>query len=125
MAQSDYSALVTQHFHRPSNAGRLEGSNVVEASVGRIDQGAHFRFTADIRDDRIDAIKFEAYGCPHCIAAASWLTERLTGTNLSELQSWSWREVERALEVPAEKRGKLLLLEDAVRQLADRWRRRS
>ena len=125
MAQSDYSALVAQHFHQPSNAGRLKGSSVVEASVGRIDQGAHFRFTADIRDDRIDAIKFEAYGCPHCIAAASWLTERLTGANLSKLQSWSWREVERALEVPAEKRGKLLLLEDAVRQLADRWRRRS
>jgi hypothetical protein len=41
------------------------------------------------------------------------------------LRRWSWREAERVLEVPAEKRGKLLLLEDAVRQLAERWQGRS
>ena len=117
-----YSALVLDHFERPRNSGRYDPSrDVIEGRAGRIDQGVMFVLSAQIADGRVAALRFEAYGCPHCLAAGSWLTERLTGATQEELRSWRWREVAEALQVPTEKRGRLLILEDAVRALADAW----
>ena len=121
----DYSAEVIDHFDAPRNAGRLAAApDVIEAEAGSVSQGARFQLSARIAGDALSAVCFEAYGCPHCIAAASWLTERLRGATIDRLDRWNWREAAEALVVPAEKRGRLLILEDAVRRLADAWRRR-
>jgi NifU-like protein involved in Fe-S cluster formation len=126
VARTIYSSLVIDHFEHPRAIGTFElGPDVITASAGRAEQGAMIHFAGRVADDRLVALRFRAYGCPHTIAAASWLTEQLTGATLEDLHRWSWREAERVLEVPAEKRGKLLLLEDAVRQLAERWRAHS
>ncbi|HMN43203.1 MAG TPA: iron-sulfur cluster assembly scaffold protein [Povalibacter sp.] len=119
-----YSAQVVEHFDAPRNAGRLATApDVVEAEAGSRSQGTQFHFSARIAGNALAAVHFEAYGCPHCIAAASWLTQRLRGASVDALERWSWREVAEALAVPAEKRGHLLTLEDAVRRLAAAWRR--
>ena len=120
---SDYNSLVVEHFERPRNGGRYEpGDDVIEGRAGRLDQGVMFVLSARVANGRVHALRFEAYGCPHCVAAGSWLTERLAGSTRAELQAWSWREAAEALEVPTEKRGRLLILEDAVRALAEAWR---
>ncbi len=122
---ASYSPLVVDHFDRPRNAGRLPaGSDLIEAEAGGMTQGTRFHLSARIAGNALAAVHFEAFGCPHCIAAGSWLTQRLESATLEELQRWSWREVDEALEVPAEKRGHLLILEDAVRRLAEVWQRR-
>lgn len=119
-----YDPLVVEHFEHPRNSGRLEpAADVITGIAGSVAQGASFALSARIEQDRIGEVRFEVYGCPHCIAAGSWLSERLVGMTRAELQDWSWREVDRALGVPPEKRGRLLILEDAVRALADSWRR--
>jgi NifU-like protein involved in Fe-S cluster formation len=82
-----------------------------------------FDLSARVRDDRIVSLRFEVYGCPHCIAAGSLLSERLQGATQDELRRWSWREAADELEFPPEKRGRLLVLEDAVRALAAQWQR--
>lgn len=82
-----------------------------------------FVLSARVAEERIEAVRFEAYGCPHCIAAGSWLSERLVGLTQPELQRWNWREADAALRFPAEKRGRLLILEDAVKALSAAWRR--
>jgi NifU-like protein involved in Fe-S cluster formation len=66
-------------------------------------------------------LRFRAFGCPHFIAAASWLTDRLRGANQAAFEGWDWREVAAALEVPPAKFGRLLVLQDAVRALAGNW----
>jgi NifU-like protein involved in Fe-S cluster formation len=120
-----YSPVVVDHFDRPRNVGRLEPApDVITARAGRREQGVEFLASARISDDRIAAARFEVYGCPHCIAAASWLSERLVGCTRADLQGWSWREAVAALQIPAEKRGRLLILEDALRVLAEAWRQR-
>lgn len=122
---SSYSPSVVEHFDRPRNMGRLpQGEDVFLGGAGRRDQGVEFVVSARIAHERIASARFEVYGCPHCIAAASWLSERLAGCTLAELESWSWREAVAALQIPAEKRGRLLILEDALRALAEAWRRR-
>jgi NifU-like protein involved in Fe-S cluster formation len=80
-----------------------------------------FVLSARVAGDRIEAVRFEAYGCPHCIAAGSWLTERLVGLSKAELRQWTWRAADDALRFPPEKRGRLLILEDAVRSLSEAW----
>jgi NifU-like protein involved in Fe-S cluster formation len=121
-----YSPLVEEHFHAPRNAGSLAPApDVIAASAGSEEQGVRFVLTARVGNGRILELRQRVYGCPHSIAAASWLTERLEGATRDDLTRWRWREVADALAVPTEKRGRLLLLEDAVRGLADAWERLS
>jgi len=120
-----YSPMVIDHFDHPRNSGRLAPANdVVEAEAGSIAQGALFHLSARFERDALVDVRFETYGCPHCVAAASWLTQRLTGATADDLARWEWREAADMLEVPAEKRGHLLTLEDTVRELASAWRSR-
>jgi NifU-like protein involved in Fe-S cluster formation len=122
----DYSPAVVDHFDQPRNVGRLEPApDVITARAGKREQGVEFAVSARIAADRIAAARFEVYGCPHCIAAASWLSERLVGRTRADLEAWSWREAVAALQIPAEKRGRLLILEDALRALAEAWRQQS
>ena len=121
----DYSPLVERHFAAPRNVGRFESAlDVLTARSGSEDQGIEILLGARIEGERITALKHLVYGCPHSIAAASWLTERLAGATLDELAQWRWREAATALDVPPEKWGRLLILEDAVRALEQAWRRR-
>ena len=119
----DYSAEVRERFGSPPNVGSLQASpDVISASAGSINQGAKFWLYARVAEERLDQLKYRVYGCPHSIAAASLVSEQLVGATLEQLDAWSWREVASRLAVPAEKRGRLIVLEDAIRQLARAWR---
>jgi nitrogen fixation protein NifU and related proteins len=117
-----YSARVIEHFLQPRNSGSLTPApDVIAASAGSSAQGVRFALSARIEGDRIICLRQQVYGCPHSIAAASWLSERLVGVSRAALEQWGWREAADALDVPAEKRGRMLVLEDAVRALAKAW----
>lgn len=125
-----YSDVVVDHFERPRNVGRFApAADVIEGSAGRRDQGVVFTLSAiltgRVSDSLIQAVRFEVYGCPHCIAAGSWLSQRLVGCTQDELRRLRWQEVAEAVDIPPEKRGRLLILEDAVRALAEAWQRLS
>jgi len=120
-----YSAAVVDHFEHPRHAGRLlPGPDVIGAAAGSVADGARFVLGAKLARDRLDGLYFQVYGCPHCLAAASWLCERLQAARLEQLDAWRWREVAMALDIPVAKYGRLLALEDAVRALAAAWRAR-
>jgi NifU-like protein involved in Fe-S cluster formation len=122
--EPEYPSIVIDHFEQPRNSGHFEaGEGVIKGTAGGIAQGTMFSLSARISGERIEAVRFEAYGCPHCIAAGSWLSERLVGLNRAELNAWNWREADQVLVFPAEKRGRLLILEDAVRSLSAAWGR--
>lgn len=122
--EPEYSPAVVDHFQAPRNAGHLQaGEGVIQGVAGSVAQGTMFVLSARVTGDKIEAVRFEAYGCPHCIAAGSWLTERLVGLTEPELRQWRWRAADDALRFPAEKRGRLLILEDAVKALSEAWHR--
>jgi len=123
-AQHPYSRLVIEHFERPRNQGHWPAADaVIVGSAGSVARGAQFTLSARVVDGVIQAARFQAYGCPHVIASGSWLSERLSGCSLRDVRQWSWREAAGVLQVPTEKHGRLLILEDAVRALADDWAR--
>ena len=120
--EPEYSPAVVDHFEHPRNGGHFAaGEGVIQGVAGTVSQGTMFALSARVAGDRIEAVRFEAYGCPHCIAAGSWLSERLVGLTRVELQAWNWRDADQVLRFPLEKRGRLLILGDAVRALSEAW----
>jgi NifU-like protein involved in Fe-S cluster formation len=105
----------------PGAGGFGAGPGVVVGVAGNREQGAEVVLSCRIAADRVAEVRFRAFGCPHFLAAASWLTDRLVGAGRGGLEGWDWREVATALEVPAAKFGRLLTLQDAVRDMARNW----
>lgn len=114
-----YSDLVVEHFHSPRNPGDLAaGPGIRRTRAGNRTVGAEVSFSVRIAGGSVAEVRFQAFGCPHFMAAASLVTERLQGVPVAALGRWSAGEIGRELGVPVEKRGRLLILEDAVRAAA-------
>jgi NifU-like protein involved in Fe-S cluster formation len=79
------------------------------------------RFDLLIADGIVKDARFKSYGCPHTLAVASWLTGQLAGRRRDELVPGSPADWAAALAVPAEKLGRLLTVEDALRACAREW----
>jgi NifU-like protein involved in Fe-S cluster formation len=113
MSSDPYSASVRGLFAAPAHAGRLEGG--CAAAVD--DQGIRLALTATLDGDTIRAMAFQAYGCPHVIAAAEAACAELEGREAVELLEFSTSDLMQSLSVPVEKTGRILVLEDAIRSL--------
>ena len=124
----DYSAEVLRRFDSPAAAGEIDGA---EASAGLVAAEAEdrslnvwVRFQVQLRDVDGEAVigeaRFSAFGCPHTIAAADCAAERLRGQPAAALRQIDVAGIGRELEVPIEKLGKLLRIEDALAACADR-----
>jgi NifU-like protein involved in Fe-S cluster formation len=121
-ADPRYSEEVLRRFREASGAGDLPaGSAAVLGRAGDREQGAEVLLAFAVGEGRVTEARFRAFGCPHLVAGASWLTERLKGARREDLDSWDWREAAAALDVPAAKFGRLLTLQDAVRAAARNW----
>jgi NifU-like protein involved in Fe-S cluster formation len=116
MNGSPYHAQVVELFGRLPFAGGMQpAADVYTGSAGGQTFGTEVRFWLKCSGDRIQAISFQVFGCPHTIAAAAWVAQRARGLTLADVERTAWLEVERALGVPPEKRGRLLIVEDALR----------
>lgn len=117
-----YSAEVRRRFLALPGAGDLsQDGRVVEGRAGDREQGAAVTLQLRIESGRVVRARFRAYGCPHFLAGASWLTERLAGAQRAELERWDWREAVDALQVPPAKFARFITLQDAVRDAARNW----
>jgi cysteine desulfurase len=79
------------------------------------------RFTLGVQDDVVKSALFKAYGCPHTLAVAAWVAERLRGRSRVDLVPGAPAEWAEALAVPVEKLGRLLVVEDALADCARHW----
>ena len=91
------------------------GLQIVAARID--DQGVRVQLSADVNDGSITAMRFLAWGCPHVIAAAEAVCSDYEGRAVSDLDDFSAAELMQSLAVPAEKSGRILVIEDAVRSL--------
>lgn len=113
-----YADTVANLFHDLRHAALLTvDSSVRVMEVGHRADGAMAIWHVQLEAGHINKVGYQAYGCPHFLAACEWLARWLEGQSISELSSWQWRELETLLQVPAAKRGRLLLLDEVVRQL--------
>jgi NifU-like protein involved in Fe-S cluster formation len=78
-----YSNTFKDHIANPRNAGELPDANAVSEETNPV-CGDRLRLTLRIRDQRIEAAAFLAYGCPPTLVCGSVLTELITGKTVEE-----------------------------------------
>jgi nitrogen fixation protein NifU and related proteins len=105
----------------PGAGSFAAGPDVVSGRAGDREQGAEVVLQCRLQAGRIAEARFRAFGCPHLLAATSWVCECLRGADRARLERWDWREAADALEVPPAKFGRLLTLQDAIRAIARNW----
>jgi len=113
MSNDPYSARTRELFAAPAHAGCPDGA--LSATIE--DQGVRIRLAAICAGDEITALGFEAWGCPHVIAAAEAFCASYEHRPVVELLDFSASDLMQSLSVPVEKAGRILVIEDAVRSL--------
>lgn len=83
--------------------------------AGRRSEGTEVAFELEIDGGFVKSARFSAYGCPHTLAVSSWLCEVLEGRKLDAALPGAPADWAERFEVPAEKLGRLLIVEDALR----------
>ncbi len=117
-----YSVEVLRRLRDLPGAGSLPpGPGVARGAAGDREQGAEIEFDLGVRDGRVAEARFRAFGCPHVLAVASWLTETVRGRDRDQVLEWDWQEAAAALDVPPAKFGRLLTIQDALRAAARNW----
>lgn len=118
--EEPYNGMVRQYFVSPIHAGDLQLPYSLTASVAVGDgYGNRLQLSAGVSGETLDELRFRALGCPHLIAAAEHFCRHNSGQAVETLQDFDTRQMAADLAVPVRKSGRILLLEDAVRNL---WR---
>jgi cysteine desulfurase len=92
--------------------------------AGSIAAGTWVRFAIACDGGRVTNARYKVYGCPHTVAAAAWFAERMRGERLEDMLTGGVQAAAQALQVPVEKLGRLLVIEDALRDCQRRASRR-
>lgn len=84
---SEYSEAVLGHFRNPHGAGRLEIDDLrcVRGEAIDADGGQRVRIFLSVgADSRIERARFQAFGCPIAIAAASAAVTHFEGASVDD-----------------------------------------
>jgi nitrogen fixation NifU-like protein len=118
-----YLPVVEEHFTDPQQVGTLTGHFEAELTgeAGQLEHGTRIVFHIGVIDERVGEISFQAFGCPHTIAACSVLTGLLAGRPVESLGEVRLDELAALIGLPVAKTGRLLVIEDALRKCREAW----
>ncbi len=122
---SRYSPRVLELFAELPGAGSLPAGSgeIVAGEAVALDRGAWVRFEARLENGRIADCCFRAWGCPHTLAAAAFVAAVLRAGPREGPHGIDASRLARELDAPAEKMGRFLVVEDALRALLAHERR--
>jgi len=92
-----YSEKVMDHFKNPRNVGEIEDADGV-GEVGNATCGDIMKIYLKVKDDVIEDVKFQTFGCGSAIATSSMVTEMVLGKTLEEAEAVSNKAVAEALD---------------------------
>lgn len=78
-----YSEIFKDHLANPRNAGQLADASVVAEEVNPV-CGDRLRLSLRVRDGRIEAARFLAYGCAPTLVCGSVLAAMIEGMLIEE-----------------------------------------
>lgn len=118
-----YPEAVLARFDAPACAGTLApGPGLqVAGQAGGLAAGIHVCFDVRVNAGIIEAVAFRAWGCPYSIAACSLAAERLQGQPAQALSDFDPLELAGLLDLPPDRLGRLLCIEDALRSCWRAW----
>jgi nitrogen fixation NifU-like protein len=119
-----YSEKVMDHFRHPRNVGVIEDADGV-GEVGNAKCGDIMKIYLKIKDETIEDVKFETFGCGSAIASSSMATELIKGQPVSEALKLTNKAVTEALDgLPAHKIHCSVLAEEAIKSALEDYRSR-
>ncbi|HEX7313842.1 MAG TPA: iron-sulfur cluster assembly scaffold protein [Pyrinomonadaceae bacterium] len=111
-----YSDTFKDHLANPRNAGTLEGADAVAEQTNPV-CGDRLRLALRVRDGRIEAARFLAYGCPPTLVCGSALASMLEGMTLEEAARLTRAEITDASGgLPARKQHAAALAVETLRE---------
>jgi len=111
-----YSEKVLEHFKNPRNVGVIEDADGI-GEAGNPRCGDMMTIYIKVKDDVIEDIKFQTFGCAAAIATSSMMTELVKGKKIEEALKISKKDIADALGgLPPIKMHCSLLAEDALRK---------
>jgi nitrogen fixation NifU-like protein len=87
-----YSEAFKDHIAHPRNAGDLADANATAEETNPV-CGDRLRLSLRLRNGRIDAARFLAYGCPPTLACGSALAEMLEGMTVEAALQLTRKEI--------------------------------
>jgi cysteine desulfurase len=110
----------TRHYFRapprpPAFRSQPPPQGVRQGEAGRRGDGAWVYFELQEVGAIVKSARFSAYGCPHTLAVVAWLCEVLEGARTDAGVPGTPADWAEKFQVPAEKLGRLLIVEDALR----------
>jgi NifU-like protein involved in Fe-S cluster formation len=112
----EYVSAAKRRFDAPAHAGEvasgIPGTLTGEASDRTLQ--VWVRFQLQTSGGTVQRARFRAFGCPHTVAAAEWVAERIEGARIESARGFDVETLRAELDVPVEKLGKLLKVEDAL-----------
>jgi len=109
----NYSELTRRYFESPAGVGELSGAGVFRGVAGNREQGTWVQFDLQCKSGTLLAARFLAFACPHTIAVSAWLAEQSVGKAVTRTLPESVQELRDRFDVPVDKMGRLLIIEDA------------
>ena len=110
-----YTETVMDHFTHPRTVGAIPDADGV-GEVGNAKCGDIMKMYLKIKDDRIEDVKFETFGCGSAIASSSMATELIKGKTIEEALAVTNKQVVDALGgLPAYKLHCSVLAEESIK----------
>ena len=119
-AAGPYNPRVLAHFATPAHAGDLERRYPVEleGEAAESASGCRVVLVAGIDSESFREVRFRVFGCPHLVAAAEEWCHQVQGRPVTAPDARpAVAELMALLDVPVEKTGRILVLEDAWQAL--------
>jgi NifU-like protein involved in Fe-S cluster formation len=108
-----YSEETLHYFRTAPAAGVLSGSNTGRGAAGARERGTWVQFDLRVEEGVIRDARFLAFGCPHTIAVSAYLARLAVDRTASGTLPETVQDLSERFAVPVEKRGRLLVIEDA------------
>ncbi|HOC02729.1 MAG TPA: Fe-S cluster assembly scaffold protein NifU [bacterium] len=119
-----YTEKLLDHFKNPRNMGRIENPDGI-GKVGNPVCGDVMWIYIKVKDNRIEDIKFETFGCGAAIATSSVITELVKGKTIEEAEKITNKDVIDVLEgLPPLKKHCSLLAEEGLRAAIEDYRKK-
>lgn len=117
-----YSKKVMDHFMNPRNVGELKDADGV-GEEGNPQCGDVMKISIKVKDDRLEDVKFQTFGCGAAIAVSSMVTEMARGKTLDEALTITKESIAGELEgLPAQKMHCSNLGADALKKAIEDYR---
>jgi nitrogen fixation NifU-like protein len=117
-----YNEKIMDHFRNPRNVGVIDGADGV-GEVGNPVCGDVMTLYIKVKDDVIEDIKFETFGCGAAIAVSSMVSEMAKGKSIEEASKITNQMVAEALDgLPRQKMHCSNLGADALRKAIENYR---